>query len=112
VLALDKRRALQPVALDALEADKLLPSMPDEQKMASWHLVAPDGRVWSAGDAFAPLAEALGYPRARRLLERLGPALNAGYRLVADNRNVWGKLVTDGAKRRADELITERTQLS
>jgi hypothetical protein len=30
------------------------------------------------------------------------------YRSVAGNRSRWGKLVTDGAKSRADARITER----
>ncbi|MFL5826867.1 MAG: thiol-disulfide oxidoreductase DCC family protein [Thermoleophilaceae bacterium] len=105
VLALDGHRALEPVALDEPEADHLLGGMRHDEKMASWHLVSPDGHRWSAGDAFAPLAEALGYPRARRALEPLRRLLVVLYRLVADNRNIWGKLVSDGAKRRADERI-------
>jgi len=105
VLALDRRRALEPVALDEPEADRLLEGMPNDDKIASWHLVAPDGRHWSGGDAFAPLAEALGHPGARRALEPLRPLLRVGYRLVAGNRNVWGKLISDDAKRRADARI-------
>jgi hypothetical protein len=105
VLALDRRRVLEPVALGEPEADRLLADMRPNEKMASWHLVAPDGRRWSAGEAFAPLAEALGHPGARRALGSLRPVLALGYRLVAGNRNIWGKLVSDAAKTRADERI-------
>ena len=54
ILAWDRRGALRPVALQGPEADRLLPGMDPETKMASWHLLGPDGRVHSAGAAAAP----------------------------------------------------------
>jgi predicted DCC family thiol-disulfide oxidoreductase YuxK len=45
LLAWDRRRRLRPVALQDPEAEKLLPGMPEEQKMGSWHLVS-DGRIY------------------------------------------------------------------
>src|SRR5689334_15653134 len=109
VLAWDRRTRLQPLSLQSRDAKALLAGMPEEERMSSWHLVAPDGEVRSAGAGFAPLLRLLpgGSPlgafaaRMPRLMER-------GYRFIAGNRGLWGKLVTDGARRRADKRIAAR----
>jgi predicted DCC family thiol-disulfide oxidoreductase YuxK len=101
---------LRPVALQDEEADRLLEGMPQEEREASWHLVEPDGRVHSAGAALPPLLRLL--PRGDSLAALFGRFPNAterGYRLVADHRGVPGRFVTDGAKRRADARIAERS---
>jgi predicted DCC family thiol-disulfide oxidoreductase YuxK len=109
VLAWDRRRSLRPVAIQSEEADRLLAGMPEEQRLASWHLVDPDGTVRSAGAAFPGLFRLLpgGGPLAA-LSSRAPRATDRAYRWVAGNRSRWGKLVTDGAKRRADRRIAER----
>jgi predicted DCC family thiol-disulfide oxidoreductase YuxK len=83
--------------------------MPLAERMASWHLVAPGGGVRSAGAAFAPLARALrgGAPLAA-LAERFPRAAERAYRAVADRRSIFGRLVTAGARRRADRRIASR----
>jgi len=53
LLRWDRRRQLRPVALQDAGAGRLLGEMPDEQRMASWHLVDPDGRIRSGGPADA-----------------------------------------------------------
>jgi predicted DCC family thiol-disulfide oxidoreductase YuxK len=113
VLAWDRRGRLRPVSLQSKEAERLLAGMPEEERMASWHLVGDDGQLRSAGAGIAPLLRLLpgGGPfaaaaaRTPRLMER-------GYRLIAGHRSLWGKLVTDGAKRRADRRIAERLRRS
>ena len=110
LLAWDRRRALRPVALQSrAEADRLLAGMDDHTRMASWHLVLPDGAVRSAGAAFAPLLRLLpgGRPLAR-LVEAAQPLVNAAYRFAAGRRSLFGRFVTAGAKRRADERIRLR----
>jgi predicted DCC family thiol-disulfide oxidoreductase YuxK len=64
ILRWDRNGRLRPVALQDPEADSLLGGMDEERKMASWHLVAADGRVYSAGAAFPPLLRLLpgGWP--------------------------------------------------
>jgi predicted DCC family thiol-disulfide oxidoreductase YuxK len=101
VLAWDRRGRIRPVALQSKEADELLAAMSADQRMGSWHLVRPDGEVRSAGEGIAPLL---------RLLP--GGAMERGYRFVAGHRSRWGKLVTGGAKRRADRKIAERLKSS
>src|SRR5437588_8447442 len=59
LLAFDREQRLRPVALGTSEADLLLTELTPEQRAASWHLVAPDGRRWSAGAAAVPLLRLL-----------------------------------------------------
>jgi predicted DCC family thiol-disulfide oxidoreductase YuxK len=113
VLAWDRRSRLRPISLQSKQAERLLAGMTEEERMASWHLVGDDGQVRSAGAGIAPLLRLLpaGVPfaavaaRTPRLMER-------GYRLIAGHRSLWGKLVTDGAKRRADRRIAARLRRS
>jgi predicted DCC family thiol-disulfide oxidoreductase YuxK len=109
VLAWDRRRAVRPVALQSERAGELLRGVPDEERMASWHLVDGEGTVRSAGAAFPGLFRLLpgGAPLAA-LAARAPRATDRAYRWVAQNRSRWGKLVTEGAKRRADERIAGR----
>ena len=109
VLAWDRRGSVRPVAIQSAEGERLLEGMSGEARLASWHLVAVDGGVRSAGAAFPGLFRLLpgGSPLAA-LTSRAPEATDRAYRWVAGNRSRWGKLVTDGAKRRADERIGER----
>lgn len=87
VLAWDRRGRLRPVALQEPEAGRLLPGLHQEQRMASWHLVGPGGRVHSGGDAAAPLLRLLPGGRPLAALAAAFPGLTRrAYRWVADNR--------------------------
>jgi predicted DCC family thiol-disulfide oxidoreductase YuxK len=109
LLAWDRDRELRPVPLQSEEADRLLAGMPEDRRMASWHLIGPDGEVRSAGAGLGPLLRRLpgGRPLAR-LAERFPAAAERGYRLVADNRSALGRAVPAAAKRRADTVIRRR----
>ena len=109
VLAWDRRRSLRPVALQSDQGESLLAGMPEAERLASWHLVDGEGTVRSAGAAFPGLLRLLpgGAPLAA-LTARAPRATDRAYRWVARNRSRWGTLVTDGAKRRADERIAAR----
>jgi predicted DCC family thiol-disulfide oxidoreductase YuxK len=108
VLAWDRRGRIRPVSLQSKEADELLPGMGEEERMGSWHLVDDEG-VHSAGAGFPPLFRLLpgGSPFAA-LSARMPAASERGYRFVSGHRSLWGKFVTDGAKRRADKRIAKR----
>jgi predicted DCC family thiol-disulfide oxidoreductase YuxK len=110
VLAWDRRHSLRPLAIQSEEADRLLAGMPEEKRLASWHLVDGDGAVRSAGAAFPGLFRLLpgGTPLAA-LTSRTPRATDRAYRWVAGNRSRWGKFVTEGAKRRADRRIEDRS---
>ena len=109
VLAWDRRGSVRPVAIQSAEGERLLAGMSGEARLASWHLLDGDGSVRSAGAAFPGLFRLLpgGSPLAA-LTSRAPEATDRAYRWVAGNRSRWGKLVTEGAKRRADERIGER----
>ena len=94
VLSRDRDRRIRPVPLQSAEADTLLPGMDREKKMASWHLVTPDGTVYSAGDALAPLMELLPKGKPVAAAAQVSPALTGmTYRLIARNRTRFGRLL-------------------
>ena len=105
--AWDRRGALRLVALqDRAAADRLLGAMDEQTRMASWHLVSAGGEVRSAGRGVAPLLRLLpgGAPAAR--LAAAAPTLtDAAYRFVAGHRSALGRLVTRGARERADRRL-------
>ena len=93
ILAWDRGGRLRPVALQSAEADRLLPGLDPQTKMASWHLVAPDGRVFSGGAVAAPLLRLLPGGRPLVPIVRAFPGLaGRAYLLVARNRDRFGRL--------------------
>jgi predicted DCC family thiol-disulfide oxidoreductase YuxK len=109
LLAWDWRFRLRPVALDAPEADALVGDLGEEERMGSWHIVLPDGRRDSAGRALAPLMRQLpgGRPFAA-LVERSPRLADRAYYALSERRSALGKLVTAGARRRAQARIARR----
>ena len=100
VLELDRKRRLRPLALQDAQAAELLPGRSEEERLASFHLVDPDGTVHSAGDGLAELIPPLRrFPRAASRL----------YWLVAGNRDRLGKLIPAAARRQAGRRISART---
>jgi len=109
VLAWDRRNVVRPVAIQSAEGDRLLGGMPEGQRLASWHLVDGEGTVRSAGAAFPGLFRMLpGGSLPAAVTARVPHVTDRAYRWVAGNRSRWGKLVTDGAKERADARIDAR----
>jgi len=94
ILAWDRRGRLRPVAIQSEEGARLLASMPESERLDSWHLVEPSGAVRSGGDAAAPLTELLpgGKPLAALFSAFPGPTGRA-YRLVAANRDRLARLL-------------------
>ena len=106
LLRLDRQGRLRPVSLQDPEADVLLSGMTHERRMASWHLVDEDGRIYSAGDAFPPLLSLLpgGGPLAR-VLAAFPSLADAGYRAVAGRRSRLGRLIPAASLARAGQRI-------
>lgn len=68
-------------------ADGLLADLPEEQRLASWHVVHPDGRRESAGDALRAVLERLpGAAPAAWLARRLPGPTDRAYRWMAGHR--------------------------
>lgn len=107
----DRDRRLRPVALQDPRAAPLLAGYDAERRMATWHLVAPDGSVTSGGLAAIPLLRLLpgGRPLAAAAA-RVPWLLERGYALVAAHRSRLSKLVGEGPKARAERLIASRAQ--
>jgi predicted DCC family thiol-disulfide oxidoreductase YuxK len=92
ILAWDRHGHLRPVALQSPEADDLLEGMDPERKMASWHLVAPDGRTYSGGEAVSPLARLLPASAPIASLANVFPrTTDRAYRWVARHRDHLGR---------------------
>jgi predicted DCC family thiol-disulfide oxidoreductase YuxK len=106
LLAWDRDRKLRPVSIQSEEGQRLLADVPEDERMRSWHLVHPDGRVESAAAGFPELFSRLpvGTPVARAT--RALPGLSQrGYRLLVDKRRLLGRPLTQGMKDRATERI-------
>jgi predicted DCC family thiol-disulfide oxidoreductase YuxK len=109
LLQWDRAERLRPVALQRPEADELLSDLSTEQRMASWHLVSPDGERRSGGAALPPLLRLLpagrlpaaAFARAPRITDR-------GYRWVAEHRSQLSRWVPSGLKRRAARRVESR----
>jgi len=98
ILSWDRHGRLRPVALKSPEADDLLMGMDPELKRASWHLVAPDGRTYSGGQAVAPLARLLPGGTPIALLAGAVPrTTDRAYRWVARHRDRLGRALGERA---------------
>jgi predicted DCC family thiol-disulfide oxidoreductase YuxK len=111
VLRADRRARVEPLALGSERADALLADMAPQERAASWHLAAPDGRRWSAGYAAPPLLRLLPAGRLPAFVLGVAPELtDRVYRWVAEHRSAFSKLVPDRSKQRADRVISSRMQ--
>ncbi len=94
VLAWDRNNHIRPLALQDPEAERVLARVEPAARVTSWHLATPDGHVYSAGAAAAPLIRLLpGGKLLARLLARFPRATDRAYRWVARNRDHVGRVV-------------------
>ena len=92
ILLWDRRDRLRPVAIQSAEGQELLAAIPPGERLDSWHLVEPGGRLRSAGAGAAPLARAL--PGGRPLgfaFDRFPRATERAYRFVAGHRDWFAR---------------------
>jgi predicted DCC family thiol-disulfide oxidoreductase YuxK len=109
LLRWDREGRLRPVALQRPEAGALLADLDPAERMASWHLVSPDGRRVSAGAALPSLLRLLpGGRLPAAVLGGLPHLTSAGYRWVAAHRVGISRFVPRRSKTRAAELVRER----
>ncbi|MGH2436346.1 MAG: thiol-disulfide oxidoreductase DCC family protein [bacterium] len=88
ILSWDRRGLLRAVPLDDPETGRLLGDMDQERRFASWHLVTPEGLIYSAGGAVPVLLRMLpGGRPAAAIAEALPGLVEWAYSWVARNRH-------------------------
>jgi predicted DCC family thiol-disulfide oxidoreductase YuxK len=113
LLRWDRDRRLQPIALRTQRAAELLADLSEQQRLGSWHLIAPDGRRYSAGAALAPLLRLLpGGSLPARIPAAAPEATERAYRWVADHRSELSKPIPATSKRRAAAYVSQREAAS
>ncbi len=108
LLRRDRAGSLRPVALQRPEAADLLADLSESERLASWHIVSPDG-ARSSGGAGLPVVLRLlpGGSLAAGLLMRAPRITDLAYRWVAEHRMQLSRWVPSKAKRRASEYVAE-----
>jgi predicted DCC family thiol-disulfide oxidoreductase YuxK len=96
---------LHPIALQAPEAAQLLSDLEPDERMASWHLISPEGLRRSGGAAVPPLLVLAGGRLPAAVFARFPRITDRGYRWVAGHRTQLSRFVPAGAKRRANETL-------
>ena len=110
VLAWDRDHRLRPVPIQSDEGGELLAGMSEAERMASWHLVTPDGAVRSAGAATGPLTRMLPGGRPAAAVAEAFPKLTErAYLWVADHRSLLARPIGERAAARARARIQERS---
>jgi hypothetical protein len=82
--------------LDDEAAAKLLEPLPEEERLASWHVVRAGSAVSSRGAAGIDLLHALGLLRLASAADHAEGAIESAYGFVARNRDRLGTWVPDG----------------
>jgi predicted DCC family thiol-disulfide oxidoreductase YuxK len=110
LLRWDRRGRLRPVAIQSAEGARLLAGLEPTARLATAHAVSTDGRLYSGGDAAAPIASVLPGGAPLAAVARAVPGLvRAGYGLVAGNRSRIGPLIPDAVRARAQAVIARRS---
>jgi predicted DCC family thiol-disulfide oxidoreductase YuxK len=109
LLRWDRGRRLRPVPIQSDEGQRLLAGVPEEERLASWHLVTADGEVHSAHEGFPGLFERLPAGSPVALLTRTLPGpFGAGYRALVDNRTRLGRRISERQREAATRFLDER----
>jgi predicted DCC family thiol-disulfide oxidoreductase YuxK len=109
LLRRDRGTRLRPIALQSPEAEALLADLTPAERLASWHLISPEGERRSGGDAIPALLRLLRGGRAlAAALARFPRTTDRGYRWVAEHRSMLSRWVPARAKQRAADAVHER----
>lgn len=98
LLRWDRGGRLRAAPIQSDEGDRILADLTEADRLASWHLVTPDGRRFSGGAATGPMARLLpgGAPVAF-LAETFPRSTDRLYRWVARNRDTLGRQLGERA---------------
>jgi predicted DCC family thiol-disulfide oxidoreductase YuxK len=92
LLRWDRRGHLRAAPIQGEEADGLLADLSEQARLASWHLVTPDGRRCSGAAAAGPTARLLPAGALVAFLAESFPRItDRAYRWVARNRDTLGR---------------------
>ena len=96
--AWDREHRLRFLPIQAPGGQALLSAVPAAARLDSVHVVTPDGRLWSAGAAIAPVFSLLPGGRPLAAIARAVPgATERVYRAVARRRSRLGRLLGTAA---------------
>lgn len=111
LLRADRARRLQPVAIESERGRRLLAGMPQDQRLASWHVCDAGGLLASGGDGVPWVLSRLPAGGVPAKLARRAPRLtDRAYGWVAGRRAGFGRLVPRASAARARRLIAARMQ--
>jgi predicted DCC family thiol-disulfide oxidoreductase YuxK len=109
LLRFDRAGRLRPVALQTPEAEALLADLDPAQRMASMHVVSPDGARSSAGEALPALLRLLAGGRLpAAALGHFPRFTSRAYQWVATHRIGISRFVPRRAKERAAQRVRKR----
>ncbi len=109
VLAADRRRRITPLALGDARSARVLVPIARARWDRSWHLVAPDGRVYSAGAAVPVLCGLLpGFGGLGRLCGAAPDVTERIYAWLARHRGGIGRHVPRRLVARSTIILAER----
>lgn len=112
LLAADRHGRLAVESIQSASGQRLLAHLPPQERLAAAHAVDPRGRVFTGGDAVAPILRILRGRRAEPAPHVAALPARLVYRLVAGNRALLGRAVTSGMRTRATEAIARRRDQS
>lgn len=109
LLRADRARRLAPVAIESERGRRLLSGMPDERRLASWHVCDEHGLLASGGAGLAHVLARLPACAPVAALARAMPrATERAYGWTAAHRSGLGRLLPRNSKARARDLIASR----
>jgi predicted DCC family thiol-disulfide oxidoreductase YuxK len=98
LLRWDRHGRLRAAPIQGEEGDRLLADLNEHDRLASWHLIAPDGRRYSGGAAAGPMARLLPAGAPVAFLAKTFPrSTDRFYRWVARNRDTLGRRLGEQA---------------
>ena len=90
----DRSGGIRGIPVQSAAGQDLLEDLTPEEQLDSWHLALPDGNVFSAGAAAAPLLRLLPGGRPLAWLADRSPRMTeSAYRFIANRRSFFGRLL-------------------
>jgi predicted DCC family thiol-disulfide oxidoreductase YuxK len=94
----DRAGALTFTSIQGAQGQELLRSVPPELRLATMHVVSPDGRVWSGGEAVRELLRILpGGSLPAGLAGAFPETTDRLYRLLVRHRTTFGRWLGEDA---------------